>query len=400
MFIFVTLVIEAMGFGIVMPVLPDVIRKFIQGESDVAQVYGYFIAIFALLQFLCAPVLGRLSDKYGRRPVLLISLFGTGIDYLFMAFAPNLGLLFLGRLISGICGASYTVATAYLADISDDSNRAKNFGLIGAGFGLGFILGPAVGGLVASHGPMYPFIVSACLNLLNFMFGLFVLPESLASSLRRDFAWKDLNPFKSLKVLTSMPSITLLVLAHVFIQMMGQTHPSLWAIYTESRYHWTAAEVGVSLAVVGLLSAIVQGGLTGIIVKTFGERKVSLWGTLGESLGFIGFGLATSGTAVYLVLIIASVFWAAQPALQSLISREIPADRQGELQGALMSLTALTAVLNPLLMTNIFAVTSGHDGTINLPGTGYYVGGLFGIAATWAIWKWEKKFRASESAIS
>lgn len=390
LFIFITLVIEAMGFGIVMPVLPDVIRRFVKGEADVATVYGYFIAVYALLQFLFAPVLGRLSDKYGRRPVLLLSLFGTGVDYIFMAMAPNLGLLFLGRLISGICGASYTVATAYLADISDDTNRAKNFGLMGAGFGLGFILGPALGGLVATFGPEYPFLVSAALNLLNFIFGFFVLPESLPQSLRRDFVWRELNPFKSLYVLTSLKIISLLVVAHVLLQLAGQTHPSIWAIYTENRFGWTAAEVGMSLAAVGLLSAFAQGALTGPLVKRFGERKVGLWGALGEAFGFIGYGIVTSGFGIYAVLIVSSVFWASHPALQSLISREIPPEKQGELQGALMSLTSLTAVVNPLIMTRIFAATSVEGGVVHLPGAPYYLAGVFGLLAFVAVWKWEK----------
>ncbi len=395
-FIFVTLVIEAMGFGIVMPVLPDVIRKFVSGESTVATTYGYFIAVYALLQFLCAPILGRLSDKYGRRPVLLLSLFGAGVDYVFMAFAPNLGLLFLGRMIAGISGASYTVATAYLADISDDTNRAKNFGLMGAGFGLGFILGPAIGGLVAGHGLTYPFLVAACLNIINFCFGFFVLPESLPQSLRRDFKFKELNPFNSLKILTSMPAISLLVLAFILLQLAGQTHGSLWAIYTESRFGWTAAEVGVSLAAVGFLSALAQGGLTGPAVKIFGERKVGLWGAFGEALGFIGYGLAASGFMLYAVLFVSSIFWAAHPALQSLITREIPPEKQGELQGALMSLTSLTAVVNPLLMTKILAVTSVVGGAVYLPGAAYYLAGIFGLIAFVAVWSWEKKSRMAQ----
>jgi DHA1 family tetracycline resistance protein-like MFS transporter len=399
LFIFVTLVIEAMGFGIVMPVLPDVVRKFVAGEANVATIFGYFIAVYALLQFLFAPVLGRLSDKYGRRPVLLISLFGTGVDYVFMALAPSLGLLFIGRLVSGICGASYTVATAYLADISDDSNRAKNFGLIGAGFGLGFILGPAIGGIVASHGQAYPFLVSAGLNLLNFIFGLFVLPESLPASLRRDFSLRDLNPFKSLYVLTTMKSITLLVVAHVLIQLAGQTHPAIWAIYTEARYGWTASEVGISLAVVGIFHALVMGGLTGPLVKRFGEKKVSLWCSLGQALGFFGYGLAQSGIMVYGVLIATAVFMASYPALQSLISREIPAEKQGELQGALMSLTSLTAVVNPLLMTNIFALASIKGSTFYVPGMPYFLAGLFGLVAFAAIYQWEKRQASDASSV-
>lgn len=393
-FVFVTLVIEAMGFGIVMPVLPEVIRKFVTGEAEVATTYGYFIAVFALLQFLCAPVMGRLSDKYGRRPVLLTALAGTGIDYLFMAFAPTLPLLFLGRFVSGICGASYTVVTAYLADISDDSNRAKNFGLMGAGFGLGFILGPALGGLVASQGLMYPFIAAAALNGLNFLFGVFVLPESLSPSLRCDFSFRDLNPFKSLKAILSAPSISLLVIAHIFLALAGQTHPSMWAIYTESRFGWTPAQVGMSLAAVGLFSALAQGGLTGILAQRFGERGLSLWGTLGEAVTFAGYGLATAGWMVYPILAVASVFSAAQPALQSLITREVPADRQGELQGALMSLMSLMGVINPLVMTRIFAVSSGRESWFDMPGLVYYFAALFGLVAFVAVWRWEKAHAA------
>ncbi len=397
-FIFITLVIEAMGFGIVMPVLPDVIRRLISGEAEVATIYGYFIAVFAALQFLFAPVLGRLSDKYGRRPVLLISLFGTGVDYVFMALAPTLGLLFLGRLISGICGASYTVATAYLADISDDSNRAKNFGLMGAGFGLGFILGPAIGGVVASQGAAYPFLVSAALNLLNFAFGYFVLPESLPKSLRRDFIWSELNPFRSLVVLASMKTVSLLVLAHLLLQLAGQTHPSIWAIYTEARFGWSAAEVGLSLAAVGLLSAFSQGVLTGPLVKRFGERKVGLWGTLGEGLGFIAYGFAATGVVLYGVLFVSSMFWASHPALQSLISRAIPPGKQGELQGALMSLTSLTAVVNPLIMTRIFATTSVAGGAFYLPGAPYYIAGVLALGAFISIWRWEKQHYEAPAA--
>ncbi len=388
-FIFITLVIEAMGFGIIMPVLPDVIRKFVSGEADVASMFGYFAAVYALLQFLFAPVLGRLSDKYGRRPVLLLSLFGAGVDYAFMAFAPTLGLLFIGRLISGVSGASYTVVTAYIADISDDTNRAKNFGLIGAGFGLGFIMGPALGGLVAGHGLVYPFLLAAGLNILNFLFGLIVLPESLPKHLRRNFALKDLNPFHALKVLTSMPTISLLVVAHVFIQLAGQTHPSMWAIYTESRFGWTTAEVGISLTVVGLLTALAQGVFTGPLVKYFGEKRLGLWGSLGESLGYMGYGLASTGLGVYAVLAVSSIFWASHPAIQSLIARGIPADRQGELQGALMSLTSLTAVVNPIVMTHIFARTSVLGGPVYLPGAVYFISGGLGLIAFAAIWKWE-----------
>lgn len=397
MFVFVTLVIEAMGFGIIMPVLPDVIRKFITDPDVVTKTFGYFIAVYALLQFVLAPVLGRLSDKYGRRPVLLVSLLGTGVDYLFMALAPTLPLLFVGRVISGICGASFTVVSAYMADISDDTNRSKNFGLIGAGFGVGFILGPAVGGLASSHGLMYPFIIAACLNLLNFLFGFFILPESLAANLRRDFTLKDLNPLNSLKVLTTMPAIALLVVAHFMIQLAGQTHPSIWAIYSESRFSWTAAQVGTSLAVVGVLHVFSQGILTGPMVKKFGERNLVLYGTIGEAIAFAFFGLASTGLFMYATLVVSCIFGAANPALQSLISREIPAEKQGELQGALMSLMSLSAIINPLVMTTVMAKTLTPNSAYYLPGTPYYLAAVIAFFAVAAIWKWDSKHPVVQS---
>ena len=394
-FIFVTLVIEAMGFGIIMPVLPDVIRKFVTDETQVATTFGYFIAIYALLQFLFAPIMGRLSDKYGRRPIILLSLFGTGVDYVFMALAGSLPLLFVGRFISGITGASYTVATAYIADISDDSNRAKNFGMIGAGFGVGFILGPALGGLVAGYGLAVPFLVSAGLNILNFLFGFFFVPESLSPELRRNFKLKDLNPFKSLIILGSMSSIFLLVVAHVMISLAGQTHPSLWAIYSESRFGWGPKEVGLSLGVVGVLHIISQGVFTGLFVKWLGEKRVALWGMLGEAFTLAAFGLATNGTMVYVVLAISSLFNAAQPVLQSLISKDIAPDQQGELQGALMSLMSLTAVANPLIMTRVFAFSSDKNGIFYFPGSPYILAGFFGMIAFIAVWRWEKSFASN-----
>lgn len=393
-FIFITLVIEAMGFGIIMPVLPDIIRKFETTESKVATTLGLFIAVYALLQFLFAPVLGRLSDKYGRRPILLISLFGTGVDYIFMAFAPTLAWLFVGRIISGLAGASYTVATAYIADISDDSNRAKNFGLIGAGFGLGFIIGPAIGGLIGSQNLIYPFLFAAGLNLVNFLFGFFILPESLHPELRRNFKIKELNPFKSLSILGHIKIIFPLMIAYIFIQLAGQTHASLWAIYSEHRFSWTPSQVGVSLAVVGVLSALAQGVLTGYAVKWFSEANVAFWGILGESIGFVGYGLAYNDFWFYFVLITSSIFWVAHPAIQSLITKEISADRQGELQGALMSLTSLTAVVNPLIMTNIFSFSSVRKSDHYMPGAPYFLAAVFALTAFYFVSKWKKRNKA------
>jgi DHA1 family tetracycline resistance protein-like MFS transporter len=398
LFIFITLAIDAIGLGIVIPVLPDVVRKFIADEGSVARIYGLFVATYALLQFASSPLLGRISDRYGRRPILLLSLLGAGLDYVFMAFAPTLPLLFVGRVISGISGASFTVATAYIADISDDSNRSKNFGVIGAGFGLGFILGPAIGGALASYGTIYPFLAAAAFNLLNFLFGLFVLPESLPLDRRRDFDVSALNPLKSLAVLAKMPAIRALVVVHFLMQLAGQTHPSIWTLYTEHRYGWTPAQVGISLGVVGFLSALSQGALTGPLVKLFGERRIMSLGSLGEAISFTLFGLAASGTMLYAVLVFSSIFWAAHPALQSLISREIPANEQGELQGALMSLTSLTSIINPLIMTSLFAATTSREAGLYLPGSPYLLAAACFFVSWLLVLRWEAQHKAAPRA--
>ena len=382
LFIFATIAIDSIGLGIVIPVLPDVIRRFLHDEVAVSQHYGYFVAIYAILQFLSSPLLGSLSDRFGRRPVLLVSLLGAAVDYAFMAFAPSLPLLFLGRVISGVSGASYTVASAYIADISDDSNRSKNFGVIGAGFGLGFIVGPAIGGLIATQGTHYPFLAAAAFNLLNFLFGMFVLPESLPKERRRSIPLSGLNPFRSIVHSLQHPAIRSLVLVHVLLQLAGQTHPSIWTLYTRHRYGWSVAEVGISLAVVGIMSAISQGAMTGKIVARFGEARTLIYGTLGEAVSFALFGLATQGYMLYVILIFSSVFWASQPALQSLISREVPPEAQGELQGSLMGLTSLAGVVNPLVMTGLFSVTSQPGGSFYLPGSPY----LLAAALLFAGW--------------
>ncbi len=393
LFIFITLAIDAIGLGIVIPVLPDVVRKFVSDETSVSRIFGFFIATYALLQFFSSPLLGRLSDRFGRRPVLLLSLLGSAIDYIFMAFAPTLPLLFLGRVISGISGASFTVAGAYIADISDDTNRSKNFGVIGAGFGIGFILGPAIGGLLASHGTEMPFLAAAAFNFLNFLFGFFVLPESLPREKRRPFEGKVLNPFRSLGVLARMPGVRALVTVFVLMSLAGQTHPSMWTLYTEHRYGWNASQVGISLAVVGILSAFSQGVLTGPLVRRFGERRVCTWGCIGEAIGFTLFGLATTGTMLYAVLIFSSIFWAAHPALQALITRDIPTNEQGEMQGALMSLANLTSIANPVIMTTLFAATSNPSAWTYLPGSPYLLAGGFFFVGWLVMMGWERRHR-------
>jgi DHA1 family tetracycline resistance protein-like MFS transporter len=357
----------------------------------VSRAYGWFIATYALLQFLASPLLGSLADRFGRRPVLLTSLAGAAVDYLFMAFAPTLPLLWLGRVISGLSGASYTVASAYVADISDDGNRSKNFGMIGAGFGLGFILGPAIGGWVADYGPQYAFLVAGGFNLLNFLFGLFVLPESLPPERRRPIARGALNPFRALGNVLTQPAIRTLVAVSTLLSFGGNTHPSIWTLYTQHRYGWTAKQVGVSLTIVGVLNAVTQGGLTGILVKRFGEHKLIVVGMLAQAFAFALFGFASEPWMLYAVLVGSAVLWSVGPAIQSLISREVAPDKQGELQGALMSLMSLTAIANPVIMTTLFSLTSERDGALYLPGSPYMLAGVLIFIGWLMAIRWYRK---------
>lgn len=380
-FIFATIFLDALGIGIVIPILPDLIRRFSSDQTFVSQYFGYFIAVYALMQFLASPVLGAISDRYGRRPVLLGSLLGAGLDYIVMAYAPNLVILFIGRVIAGLTGASHTVATAYMADISDDSNRSKNFGMIGAGWGLGFIIGPVIGGLVGQMGPHACFIAAAGLNLLNFAFGLFVLPESLAVENRRKIVVARLNPFKSLfKILRASPILSF-IWVYILLFLAGSVHQSNWTLYTQYKFGWSSLEVGLSLSAIGLLIAICQGGLTGIAIKKLGESKALLFGILLTAFSFCAIAFATQSWMFYAFLIPSALGGIANPALQSLISKKVPASEQGEFQGTLVSLASLTAFLGPLIYAELFAYFTSPSAPVQFPGAAYFGAALIAVCA-------------------
>jgi MFS transporter, DHA1 family, tetracycline resistance protein len=375
-FIFVTILLDAVGVGLIIPIFPDIIRRFNSDPQFVNHFYGYFISVYAAMQFLASPILGTLSDRFGRRSILLTSLLGAGFDYILMAFAPTLGILFLGRIISGLTGASMSVASSYMADISDDSNRSANFGMIGAGFGLGFILGPMLGGFLGLHSPQLPFLVAAGLTLLNFGFGLFVLPESLHPEKRRKIDWSRLNPFLSLANILK-PSLNLrLIIIYFLIYLAGQSHPSIWTLFTQYKFHWTSFQVGISLAVVGLSIALVQGGLTRIAIPKFGERKSLIIGLWFYIIGFLLFSVAPAGWMMYVILIIFAISGLAGPSLQSIISAGTPSEQQGELQGSLISIASLTSIIGPLLYTNLFSEFSQASGFWHFPGIPYFIASL------------------------
>jgi DHA1 family tetracycline resistance protein-like MFS transporter len=389
-FLFVTATLDMIGVGLIIPSLPDVVRRFVLEEHLVSEYFGYFISAYALMQFVASPLLGALSDLYGRRPVLLISLFMAGIDYIFMAFAPTLPLLFIGRMISGLTGASITVCMAYVADISTDDNRSSNYGLIGAAFGLGFIIGPALGGFLGgAFGPQAPFLAAAALNILNFLFGLFVLPESFPKEKRRALQLRKLNPLLTLKKIFTSPLILSFALVHFLIQLAGLTHPSIWTIYTEHRFNWNTTQVGLSLTLVGVLVAISQGWFTRIVIPRLGEYKTVMYCAFGNVIAFSLYASAYEGWMLYIVIVFSALFFVGQPALQSLATKVVPLDEQGEFQGSLVSLTSLAAIINPLIVSQLFAHFTDKKG-LYLPGIPYFFAAFISLIAGIVILKTTK----------
>ena len=382
-FIFVTILVDVIGMGIIIPVIPKLIENLTgEGLSQAAKYGGWLMFSYAVMQFLFSPVLGALSDKFGRRPVLLFSLVGLGLDYIFHAFAPSIAWLFVGRVIAGICGASFTTATAYIADISEPEKRAQNFGMVGAAFGLGFIIGPVIGGLASQWGPRVPFFVAAALTLLNVIYGYFVVPESLAPQQRRSFEWKRANPVASLLRLRNYPVISGLVSSLILIYIAAHAVQSNWAYYTMLKFKWTEVMVGYSLGFVGILIASVQGGLIRIIIPKLGQNRSIYLGLLLYSIGFLLFALASKGWMMYAFLIPYCLGGIAGPALQGIISTQVPNNQQGELQGALTSLLSATSIAGPLIMNNIFAYYTQSPGQHYFPGAPFVLAAVLCIIST------------------
>lgn len=386
-FIFATLLIDVIGIGIIIPVMPKLIEELIQGDlSKASQYNGWLIFTYAFMQFICSPILGGLSDRFGRRPVLLISLLGLGLDYIVLAQAPNITWLFIGRAIAGIGGASFTTASAYIADISTPEKRSQNFGMIGVAFGLGFIIGPVIGGISADWGARAPFWIAASLSLINFLYGYFVLPESLAVKNRRRFEWKRANPVGSLLNLKKYPVITSLVLTLFLVQLAAHAVQSTWSFYTMFKFKWTETMVGYSLGVVGLLIAVVQGLLIRIVIPKLGQAYSVFFGLVLYAVGMLLFGFATEGWMMFAILFIYCTGGIAGPALQGIISSQVKPSEQGELQGGLTSLMSVTSIIGPLIMNNLFATFSKKSAPVFFPGMPYVVAAcLIGISILLAL---------------
>lgn len=382
-FIFITLLIDITGFGIVIPVFPKLIEHLIHGDLSQAALWGGWLTLaYSVMQFLFAPVLGNLSDRYGRRPILLGSLLGFGIDYTFLAFAPNIGLLFVGRIIAGITGASFTTASAYIADVSTPEKRAQNFGIIGAAFGLGFIIGPVLGGVLGQFSTKLPFLAAAGLALLNAIYGFFILPESLAPENRRPFEWKRANPVGSLMQLKKYPAVSGLIVSLILIYIAAHAVQSTWSYFTMSRFKWTEALVGYSLGLVGLLSGLVQGLLIRVTIPKLGQKKSIVIGLTLYSIALFFFAIASQSWMMYAILVIYCTGGIAGPALQGLISTQIPPNEQGELQGGLTSLMSVTSIIGPPLMTNLFAFFTGKSAPVHFPGAPFLMGAVLMLAST------------------
>jgi MFS transporter, DHA1 family, tetracycline resistance protein len=377
-FIFVTLLIDVMGWGLIIPVMAELVSKLKGIPLNQASPYGgYLLAVFACMQFIFAPVVGNLSDRYGRRPVLLLALLGFGIDYIILALAPAYGWLFIGRVIAGMTGASFTTATAYIADVSTDpTTRAKNFGLIGAAFGLGFVLGPALGALLATWGIRAPFYGAAILCLLNCLYGYFLLPESLPKEKRRPFEWKRANPLGSLRFLFKHPEIGGLAFSFFLIYLAAQSVQGNWNYYTQYRFGWSDKMVGISLAVVGVLVGGVQAGLTRIVVPRIGNEKSIYLGLSFYTIGLVLFAFASQGWMMFAFLVPYCLGGICGPSLQAVISGHVDPSHQGELQGGLTSLMSLTTILGPLIMTQIFAYFTSSKAPFYFPGIHFLLGAL------------------------
>ena len=373
-FIFITIVLDILALGLIVPVLPKLIEDFLGGDTaGAAKIYGLFGTVWALMQFFAMPIAGALSDRFGRRPVVLASNFGLGLDYILMALAPNLAWLFVGRVISGITAASISTGMAYIADVTPAEKRSGAFGMVGVAFGLGFIFGPALGGLLGSVDPRLPFWAAAGLSLANAMYGLFVLPESLPPERRRAFEWRRANPLGSLRLLRSHPELSGLAGVVFLSNLAHAALPATFVLYAGHRYGWDERTVGFTLAVIGVCSAIVQGGLVQPVVRRFGERRALIFGLAAGAAGFAMYGLAPTGVWFLASVPVVALWGLASPAAQSIMTRHVGPSEQGQLQGANGSIMGIATMIGPTLFATTFAFFIGEGARLHVPGAAFLV---------------------------
>ena len=386
-FILVTVTLDILALGLIIPVLPKLVVDFLHGDTaDGAEILGLFGTVWAFMQFLSGPILGSLSDRVGRRPVILLSNLGLGLDYVLMAMAPNLMWLFVGRVISGITAASITTAFAYIADVTGPERRAQAFGMVGAAFGIGFIIGPAIGGLLGNFDPRLPFWVAAGFSLLNAAYGFFVLPESLPREKRAAFSWRRANPIGALTLLRSHPELLGLAGVSFLANLAHESLPAAFVIYAGYRYHWDQGMIGLTLAGVGICSAVVQGGLIGPIVAWMGERRALMFGLTAGAIGFAIYGLAATGPMFWVGVPLMALWGVAGAATQGLTSGRVGPSEQGQLQGALQGVRGIAGLIGPALYTLSFAYAIGAGARLGQPGLPYLIAALCLVAALVIAW--------------
>lgn len=377
------MLIDITGWGIIIPVIPKLIKELIHGDiSEAAKYGGWLTFAYAITQFMFAPLIGNLSDKFGRRPIILISLFAFSMDYLLLAFAPTITWLFIGRIIAGLTGASITTASAYIADVSTPENRAKNFGMIGAAFGLGFIIGPVIGGLLGQYGSRVPFYAAACLCLLNFLYGYFILPESLSVDNRRNFNLKRANPIGAFMNIRKRPSLYGLLFSLFLVYVASHSIQGNWSYFTMYKFHWDEKMVGISLGVIGLLVGLVQGVLIRWINPILGNEKSIYVGLALYTLGLSLFAMATESWMVFLFLIPYCLGGIAGPAMQAVISSKVDASEQGEIQGTLSSLMSASTIIGPPLMSSVFYYFTHNDAPFKFAGAPFVLGASLMLIST------------------
>jgi DHA1 family tetracycline resistance protein-like MFS transporter len=387
-FIFVTMLVDSIGLGVIIPVAPKIIAELTAGGqsgaaamSEAARWGGWLFFVYALMQFLCAPLIGNLSDRFGRRPVLIVSLLALGVDYAITGFAPTIGWLFVGRVMSGAAGASYTTAYAYIADVTPPEKRAANFGLTGAAFSIGFVLGPALGGLLGSLGARLPFFVAAGLSFANALFGAFALKESLAKEHRRPFEPWRANPVGALVALGKFPNIVTMCAVIVLIRLAHDSNPSVFSFYVYAKFHWTPQMVGYALMTIGVFMAVVYGYLVRIAIPRIGETAAVYLGLGAGAVGFAGYAFATKGWMMFAWMAPFSLFGFVMPALNAIMSRTVGPREQGELQGALACIGSLTSIAAPPMLTNLFAYFTSASAPVYFPGAAFLAASLFLLLA-------------------
>lgn len=398
-FIFITILIDIIGVGIVAPVLPTLISKLSNTDlSTTAKYIGWFLSIYALMQFIFAPVLGNLSDRYGRRPVLLWSLLGLGIDYLILAFAPTLLWLFVGRIITGIMGSSMTTATAYVSDISTPEKKSQNFGMISAIAGVGLIIGPVIGGLLGQYGERLPFYAAAALSLLNFIYGVFVLPESLKESNRRPFSWKTANPIGAMKSLKKEILAPSLIVAFIFIALAGQVM-SVWSVYGMKKFAWNMDMIGYSLGFFGILMILSQGLFIGMFINKLGQKKAVIVCLFIYCVSLLIFGIVNESWMAFAVMVPYALGGISSPILQSMMSSKVSDNKQGLLQGGLSSILSIASVFGPLLMTTIFAYFTSGRSPILFSGAPFVLASVLASIGSLCVYIAMKNEKPAEKAV-